>query len=416
MRFLHGFYFLGAGSITKFQAFLVTIFLIKITFSAVTVSFETGARASELIADSILARSSPWGFVNWLMYQFWFAMPIDKSHLLSNPESLATPGLASSSLLLTLKLPAIFLDTLIASALYWHVKLASSAEMGRRVLIVWLTNPFTTLTIEMLGSMAILSTSLFLLTILVFSHQKSILAAVLAAATLAVEPILTLAIPIMWAYLARTRRVKMLFLHIVSALAGLGAFIRWSTDLGLDPYRLVRVENQFMLGLVDLFADPFVLFGVGIGLGTTLAVGYVLYACLVFDGEASSMINASYGAVSILFAFSTWNFAILLIILPYLCLLMRGGLVRIMTKATALLIALFPVWALISGTPQLLKSEGGLYLSQLDWQYVQSLLDGGVSSFLLRPLVRSLVFAALLLISLGSSRPSYAAIPSENKL
>ncbi len=396
--------------VSKFHLLLIALVFLKMLLSAVTVSQDTETYANQFIAESILLRSTPWGFVNWLMYRLWLVLPVNKTELLSDSENLRSVTMASSSLVFVLKLPALSLDISTGLALYFYVKRIAKTKAARTVLLAWFANPFSTLAIEMWGSLAVLPTSSFILMLVTFAWRRTSLSAVLGAFTFAVAPALSLAAPVFWIHLSQARRWKSLLLHVVSALVGLGAYVRWTSDLNLDPLRLLGVDTPFSLAVSDFFADPFSLFGANIGLGTSLALAYLIYAYLTFRDNPSSAIPIAYGTVAILTAFSTWSLTFPLIIIPYLCLSLSAGLSKTLPKLALLLMALLPAWTIIAGTGPLFRS-GAMFLFIPTGQYktslgipIQNLLESTTAVFLLRPFLRSLLAAALMAVSLGSRR------------
>ncbi len=399
---------LKVARITKFQLMLVGIILAKVSLSAVTVSSDSANLASQLMAESIVIRSTPWGFVNWIMYEAWFRLPIDKSNLLSNlsnPGSLRTFALDSSSLIFFLKIPAILLDGAIGFALYQYAKHVASVAAGRKILMAWLLNPFSTLTIEMWGSFAILPTALFLLALLALVQLRTITSGALVTATFAIVPILSLAIPITWMSLAKSEKWKSLLFHFGCTLVGLAAYMYWTTSLGLDPYRIVRTAMPFTLAVTDLLAEPYVLFGASIGFGTSLTLGYLVYAYSRHISRTPNLIAGCYGTLAILMALSIWDLTFPLVIVPYLCLLTKDGLSRMLTKTAIFLMALLPTWTIFAATPQLFMAGTSFLFIPVPRGtslLVQGLLENASTIFILRPFLRSVVSAALIVVSLGA--------------
>ncbi len=272
-------------------------------------------------------------------------------------------------------------------------------------MLAWFANPFSMLIIEMWGSLAVLATSLLTLMLIAFVWHRKIFSAAIGAIAVAIAPILGIVTPALWIHLAQARQGKTLLLHITCVLLGLGGYVRWTSDLNLDPRRLLSIDTPYTLALTDFFADPYVLFGANIGIGTSLALGYVIYAYVTPSESASSGVDITYGAIAILIAFSAWSLALPLLLVPYLCFLMKDGFSTIQSNTALLLISLLPVWTILAGAPQLFRSGTSfLFIPGMPTASLQFVVENAATVFLLTPFVRGLLTAALMVISFSASR------------
>ncbi len=392
--------------ISIFQFVLIAVVVAKAVLSMVTISPVTENLATELIGGSLVAKSTPWGFMSWVTYQLWLRLPTNNSEILANPNTLRTLTLASSSLLLFLKLPAILLDLLTGLALYRYVKDKSSDTAAKRVLLVWFVNPFTTLSIEMWGSIVILATSMFALTMLAFARRKVLISGLLGALAFSTAPILALAAPALWLNLAQAKRWRTLLLHVAGAMIGLFGYIWWTNNIQQDPFRLLSVDTQYSFGLADFFADPYAYFGAKIGIGASLAIAYAIFSYFLHQEGEWKAIPLAYGIVSILLAFSTSNLTVPLLILPFLSLQMKDDLSKLLPKTSLFLMALLPVLTIIAGASQIFRSGSSIIFipvaegSSLD---IKRILGETVVIFVLQPFLRAVLLAALLVLSLGAA-------------
>ncbi len=342
-----------------------------------------------------------------MMYRLWLMLPIDKTDLISNPQSLRLITPASSSLLLTLKVPAISLDLVLGVALYLSAKRTTSPEKGRRVALAWFANPFNTIGFEMWTSLSVLATSLLALTLLSFARGRTLMSATLGAATFSVAPILALVSLVLCVHLGQTKRWKALLLQAGFTLVGLAAYVRWTSDLNLDPYRLLSKDTPYSFALADFQAEPYLYFGANIGIGTSLVLAYIICGHFLHLDEADDVIGTAYGAVAILIALSTWTLVVPLLMMPYLCLLMKDNFNRITQKIAILLMVLLPSWMILAGAPQLFRAGGSILFIPVTKGVsltIQMLLENAATIFLLQPFVRGLLTATLLLISFAAIR------------
>lgn len=238
-----------------FTVSVVSIILLKIILAALTpLGYDYVLYMSAILENVNFGSWSPWMFMARSVYGLWLSLPIDHGNLLR--AMLLDPKLLLPShylLAALVKAPLLVSDIASTFLIYkLATRLGGADTVARRATMLWLANPFTTLFVEMWGSIDIIPVTLGLVSIMFMIqgrvHRSA--AAVAAGIALKISPIITWLALISWVFgkkLSKSTLTDIASLVVASVLGVIGYFY-W-----LSQGQLLNLSVQDFLALFESF-------------------------------------------------------------------------------------------------------------------------------------------------------------------
>jgi hypothetical protein len=237
------------------MALVASIMLLKFLLAALTpLGYDFVLYMAVISRNENFGAWSPWMIMAHYVYWFWLSLPIDHGNLLRAILLDPTQLLPSHYLLAALVKTPLLVSDMTATFLIYKLatKLSGSDTVARRATILWLANPFTTLFVEMWGSIDIIPVTLGLASIMfmIQGHVHRSAAAIAAGIALKISPIITWLALISWVHgrkLPKTVITDVFSLAVASVL-GVTGYFYW-----LSQGRLLNLTVQDFLGLLESF-------------------------------------------------------------------------------------------------------------------------------------------------------------------
>lgn len=239
----------------RFTAFVASIMVVKLALATLTpLGYDFVLYMSAILRNESFAAWSPWMIMARYVYSFWLSLPIDHGNLLRAMLVDPTQLLPSHYLLAALVKTPLLVSDMIATFLICNLgtRLGGSDAIGRRATILWVANPFTTLFVEMWGSIDIIPVTLALasITFIVQGHAQRSAAAIAAGIALKISPIVTWLALTTW--IIQKKISKAVILNVVSyalaALLGVFGYFYW-----LSQGQLLNLTVPEFLSLLESF-------------------------------------------------------------------------------------------------------------------------------------------------------------------
>lgn len=251
----------------------------------------------------------------------WAALPIERTDL-GNSIGFwyITPNAGTMTLLMMQKAPLLIFDAATALMIGKFVARYRSARVAQQAVLLWLVNPYVTLTTEMWGTWDIVSAFFLLVAVLMFAKGKFLESGAFLGLGIAAKMYPLLALPMFLMFLTR-EKIKSSLRFITGIVATY--FIAGAVPMILGQGYRFSVETQ---GAVSYFGGNVwgytlnytAVYGVGISI---LAVASALFAFgffLFWKPRRSSILEAVICLYLLVFAFTYWETQFLLNLLPLL--------------------------------------------------------------------------------------------------
>jgi hypothetical protein len=253
-----------------------------------------------------------------IMTILWAALPIE--HLsLRNTIGFwyVTPNTSTMTLLMMQKAPLLIFDAATAVMIGRIVAAYVSPKAAQQAVLLWLANPYVTLTTEMWGTWDIVSAFLLLVAVAAFAKGKFLESGISLGMGIAAKMYPLLALPIFCMFLTR-EKIKSRVRFIVGVVGAY--FITGATPMILAERYGTSVAT---LGQVSYFGGNvwgYTLEFRNIGISILVVAG-VLFAFgyfLLWKPRRTSILEAVICLYLLVFAFSYWETQFLLNLIPLL--------------------------------------------------------------------------------------------------
>lgn len=244
-----------AGAHRGFTVSVASIILFKLILAALTpLGYDYVLYMSAMLENVNFGSWSPWMFMTRSVYGLWLSLPIDHGNLLRAMHLDPTLLLPSHYLLAALVKTPLLVSDLASTFLIYKLatRLGGADTVARRATMLWLANPFTTLLVEMWGSIDIIPVTLGLVSIMFMIqgrvHRSA--AAIAAGIALKISPIITWLALISWVLSRKLSKTVMTdaFSLAVASVLGVTGYFYW-----LSQGRLVNLTVQDFLSLFESF-------------------------------------------------------------------------------------------------------------------------------------------------------------------
>jgi hypothetical protein len=238
-----------------FMVLVALIMVLKFLLAALTpLGYDYVQYMSAILENVNFGAWSPWMLMTRCVYLFWLSLPIDHGNLLRamlmDPK-LLLPG--HYLLAALVKTPLLVSDMASTFLIYkLATRLGGADTVARRATMLWLANPFTTLFVEMWGSIDIMPVTLGLVSIMFMIqgrvHRSA--AAIAAGIALKISPIITWLALISWVHGRKPSKTVItdVFSLAVASVLGVTGYFYW-----LSQGRLLNLTVQDFLGLLASF-------------------------------------------------------------------------------------------------------------------------------------------------------------------
>jgi len=326
---------LGLRQILGTNWFIVTISLligVKFLLAVLTpLGYDFVAYMSAILQNDNTLSWSPWILLARSVYSLWLWLPLDHGDFLSairyNPKLL----LPSQYLLTALvKIPLILCDGATAYLVYvLGSRLGGTSLVGRRAVLWWLANPFTTFFIEMWGSADIvfLTLSLASVTLIIFKRKRLGALAILAGIFIKISAA-TIWFALTACVVRRDRSRKDLALDVVQltlALAlGILGYFYWVTH-GRVPVRFDLIVASFSnpsSPLTQYFGENFVIVTrrYYLPFWLTVFMGFYVLAAQAWPREDRAVVSLALTGTLFLYGLTDLPPTAFLWVLPFMAL------------------------------------------------------------------------------------------------
>lgn len=291
---------------------------------------------------------APWILMMKSIYSFWLLLPI--AHPLLQDALGHWYFLPSPSIMLLIaleKAPLLAFDAAIALTMRTIVSHYRGPSLGNQAMILWLANPYVTLTAEMWGQWDIGSAFFLVLACLLFSRKQYFLSGLSLGAAIAVKLYPVLVLPVFLIFLSKKHlRVNLPRFSLGVIILYIPALFFFAQKSAVTGSLLSDVSffARFLLGYSLDFG--FNVFGMRISLLVIAFSLFVFSSFYLWKCDPSAILEGVLCLYLIIFALSYWTPTYLLNILPLLTVffLLSGGkklpyLTYLLTTSVYVLIA-----------------------------------------------------------------------------
>ena len=311
--------------------FLVSIFAAKSVISILTpLSADfmlLGPISSSQGIAWVLGTGNPavlWILVMMGIHNVWLLLPIDHTSLtLMMGLWYFTPSFSSFLLVFMYKLPLIVIDFVSAFLLYRiAISLGVDYRGATAATVLWLANPYVTLTSEMWGGYDIVAQFFVLASILLLMKNRTITAALALAIGVGFKLYPLILLPAFLLFLLKQRRQAfrrflgatafsiLLMTSAVFFVVGGGSHLRALARYFLDQ------SGFFTLSAFETYLPAYV----ALGLTVAATTFYLLLSYRLRASSKEFLVDSVFGQLLILFALSYWHPQYLVWILPFVTL------------------------------------------------------------------------------------------------
>jgi uncharacterized membrane protein len=248
----------------------------------------------------------------------WLALPMQHSSL-ANTFGFwyITPNVSTMTLFMMEKAPLLIFDAATAVMIGRIVTTYGSAKLAQQAVLLWLINPYVTLTTEMWGTWDIVSAFLLLVAVAAFAKSKFLESGISLGLGIAVKMYPLLALPIFLMFLTR-EKIKSSVRFVAGVVAAY--FVSGATPMILAERYGTSVAT---LGQISYFGGnvwgytlEFNTIGISILVvtGVLFAIGYFL----LWNPRRTSILEAVICLYMLVFAFTYWEAHFLVNLLPLL--------------------------------------------------------------------------------------------------
>lgn len=364
-----------------------SIFALKFVLAALTPLGYDFIQYMAMVAsgDNVVAwlSWSPWVMLTHYIYTVWLAIPVDHGDFMAaittNPNALIPSHYLLTALV---KAPLILADAVSTILVYrLGVRLSGSNSLGEKAATFWLTNPFTTLFVEMWGSIDILLIALTLVGIelAVRSRDRLSATALASAILLRISPVVTAAALAVWCKRMNPARKRWL-LFVVGALLGMAGYVYWITQgnvvnlidlLHNPPYYSVYIAVTFRLLEYRIIESNLGGFAV---ITVTL---YYLVAAHIWPKTDQAIISLTLCGYLLLYGFAEWLPPAFLWAVPFITL---WSLIAHEKRFAATFHALLALYIVLLYGPTLLTNGSSILFVPVQWQSSYGLLSQTVET------------------------------------
>jgi uncharacterized membrane protein len=248
----------------------------------------------------------------------WLALPTEHSSL-GNSIGFwyIAPNVGTMTLLMMQKAPLLIFDAAVALMIGRIVAAYRSPQLAQKAVVLWLINPYVTLTTEMWGNWDIVSAFFLLIAVAAFAKGKFLESGIFLGLGIAVKMYPLLALPIFLMFLTR-EKIKSSVRFIVGVVGAY--FITGATPMILAERYGTSVVT---LGQVSYFGGnvwgyALEFYNIGISILVVAGVLFAFGYFLLWKPRRTSILEAVICLYLLLFAFTYWETQFLLNLLPLL--------------------------------------------------------------------------------------------------
>lgn len=301
-----------------FIAFGVKIFLSALT--PLSADFLRNVLHTQLSWQNVLSSGfyAPWFLFMKAITMLWLALPTEHSSL-GNSIGFwyIAPNVGTMTLLMMQKAPLLIFDAAVALMIGRIVAAYRSPQLAQKAVVLWLINPYVTLTTEMWGNWDIVSAFFLLIAVAAFAKGKFLESGIFLGLGIAVKMYPLLALPIFLMFLTR-EKIKSSVRFIVGVVGAY--FITGATPMILAERYGTSVVT---LGQVSYFGGnvwgyALEFYNIGISILVVAGVLFAFGYFLLWKPRRTSILEAVICLYLLLFAFTYWETQFLLNLLPLL--------------------------------------------------------------------------------------------------
>lgn len=261
---------------------------------------------------------TPWYFIMKAVTQLWLTLPFEHPAL----EKMIgfwhfTPDPSVILLLLMQKAPLLLFDAATAIMIWKVVARDYSALLAEQATILWLANPFVTLTTEMWGTWDIASTFFLLIAAAAFAKGRFLESGISQGLGIAVKMYPLLALPIFLVFLAKEKVGSRL--RFISGAAGAYLAVGVTPMLFAEKGKpAISTLSQFSYFAGTVWGYALVSYDVQISILVIALVLFGLGYLALWEPKRSSIFEAVMCLYLLVFAFSHWFPQFLLHLIPFM--------------------------------------------------------------------------------------------------
>jgi len=317
------------SALNKTYVYLTVVFGVKILLSAITplsADFVGNVLYSQSSWPAILSSGlfAPWFAFMKAITLLWAALPIGHVSVEYNIGFwYIRPNLSTSLLLMMQKAPLLAFDAATAVMIGRIVAAYRSAHVAQQAVLLWLINPYVTLTTEMWGTWDIVAAFFLIAAVAAFAKSRFLESGICLGLGIAVKVYPLLSLPIFLLFLTREKIRSSL--RLIVGVAG-AYFVTGGVLMIFAKESHVAAANtlsqvSFFGGWVWGYTLEFNIatgFNVGISILAVAAFLFMLGYFPVWYTKRTSILEAVACLYLLVFAFSYWEPHFLLILLPLL--------------------------------------------------------------------------------------------------
>jgi uncharacterized membrane protein len=254
----------------------------------------------------------------------WVALPMEHASLLNSIGFwYIMPNVSTMTLLMMQKAPLLIFDAATAVMIGRIVATYRSAHVAQQAVLLWLINPYVTLTTEMWGTWDIVAAFLLLVAVAAFRKSRFLESGICLGLGIAAKVYPLLSLPIFLMFLTREKIRPSL--RFIAGVVG-AYFVTGGVPMILAKESYVAVANTLSQtssfgGWVWGYTLEFNIatgFNVGISILAVAAFLFMLGYFPLWYAKRASILEAVACLYLLVFAFAYWEPHFLLILLPLL--------------------------------------------------------------------------------------------------
>jgi len=311
---------------SKIYLYFTAAFIAKIFLSAMTPlssDFLANVSFTEFSWRNVLASGfyAPWYGVMKSITSLWALLPMEHPSLNSSIGFwYVTPNVSIMTLLMMQKAPLLIFDAATALVIGRIVATHRSPHLAQQAVLLWLINPYVTLTTEMFGTWDIVSAFFLLVAVWMFAKGRFLESGVSLGLGIAAKMYPLLALPIFLMFLTR-EKVKSTLRFAVGTLGTYSIVGALPMILGAGHRGSVETlaELAYVGGNVWGYTlNSTAVYTVGISVLVVASILFTLGFFVLWEPRRTSILEAVLCLYLLVFAFSYWETQFLLNLLPLL--------------------------------------------------------------------------------------------------
>jgi hypothetical protein len=262
---------------------------------------------------------APWVLIMKAIVEMWLILPVTHPRL----EDVIgvwyfRPSLSIILLIAMEKAPLLLFDTGVALTIRSVVNRYHGPAWGNRAMVLWLANPYVTLTTEMFGTWDIVSTFFLLISCVLFSRGQYLKSGLALSVGIAAKVYPILALPVFLLFLSRKNLRPKLTSFASGVTLPYVPMLIVLFQAEKTPLSSSLLAHYVFLNLRLLLGYTLILGGVPINLLVIAFSLFVFGYLFLWKPDASSIFEGVFCLFLIVFAFSHWEPQYLLHMLPFL--------------------------------------------------------------------------------------------------